>query len=109
MMYAHQMLREWSDETAIICHNDSVALCVEELLLANGIRIPGDVSVVGFDNIADSADFPVPLTTCSGKMEELIREAIAYLFSSRKTNEMFYKEIMPELVVRQSSGLAKQR
>lgn len=74
MPYARQMLMERNDETAIICHNDSVALCVEELLLANGVRIPEDVSVVGFDNIADSADFPVPLTTCSGKMEELIRE-----------------------------------
>lgn len=108
MAYARQMLMERSDETAIICHNDSVALCVEELLLANGVRIPEDVSVVGFDNIADSADFPVPLTTCSGKMEELIREAIAYLFSKRKPNEMFYKKIMPELVIRQSTGPAKQ-
>lgn len=108
MPYARQMLMERNDETAIICHNDSVALCVEELLLANGVRIPEDVSVVGFDNIADSADFPVPLTTCSGKMEELIREAIAYLFSNRKPNEMFYKKIMPELVIRQSTGPVKQ-
>ncbi|UKI29965.1 MAG: hypothetical protein L6W00_18315 [Lentisphaeria bacterium] len=41
-------------------------------------------------------------------MEELIREAIAYLFSNRKPNEMFYKKIMPELVIRQSTGPVKQ-
>ena len=108
MEQARKMLAVRTNETAILCNNDCLALCVEELLLADGVRIPEDVSVVGFDNIADSADFPVPLTTCSGKMEELIREAIAYLFSNRKPNEMFYKKIMPELVIRQSTGPVKQ-
>lgn len=108
MAYAREMLAVRTNETAILCNNDCLALCAEELLLANEIRIPEDVSVVGFDNIADSVDFPVPLTTCSGKMEELIREAIAYLFSNRKPNEMFYKKIMPELVIRQSTGPVKQ-
>lgn len=109
MASAHEVLKIKTDETAIIATNDCFALCVEEAALLSGLQIPEDISVAGFDNIADSAYFPVPLTTCSGKMEELIREAIAYLFSTRKINEVYHKKIMPELVVRQSTGPARRQ
>lgn len=109
MECAKRMLELRTDETAVIANNDCIALCVEEVAIASGLRIPEDISVVGFDNIADSAYFPVPLTTCSGNMEEIIHEAIAYLFSSRKPNELFYKTITPKLVIRESTGPAKQK
>ena len=69
------------DFTAVICHNDNCALGVEERLLIAGKRIPEDVSVIGFDNLKECADYPVPLTICAGDLEEIIQEVIAYLFS----------------------------
>ena len=47
------------------------------------------------------------MTTCSGNLDALIQEAIAYLFSSRKPNELFYRKIEPELILRRSTGSAK--
>lgn len=108
MEYATEAFARRTDETAIIANNDCIALCAEELAWHAGLRIPEDISVVGFDNIADSAFFPVPLTTCSANKEEMVQEAISYLFSSQKPTELFCKKIMPKLVIRQSTGPVKQ-
>ena len=51
------------DTTAIIAHNDSMALGVMAAIRRNGLRIPQDVSVVGFDDIAEAAYIDPPLTT----------------------------------------------
>ncbi len=107
MRLARKLLAELDGETAVIANNDAIALCAEELLLSSGFRIPEDISVAGFDGISESASFPVPLTTCSGNLDALIQEAIAYLFSSRKPNELFYRKIEPELILRRSTGPAK--
>lgn len=107
MRLARKLLAELDGETAVIANNDAIALCAEELLLSSGFRIPEDISVAGFDGISESASFPVPLTTCSGNLDALIQEAIAYLFSSRKPNELFYRKIEPELILRRSTGSAK--
>ena len=92
------------DFTAVICHNDNCALGVEERLLIAGKRIPEDVSVIGFDNLKECADYPVPLTTCAGDLEEIIQEVIAYLFSGRKEVASFHKLTDVHLVKRQSTG-----
>jgi DNA-binding LacI/PurR family transcriptional regulator len=49
--------------TAIVCYNDFLAAGVYNLLLEKGLRIPGDVSVTGFDNISIAAYLTPPLTT----------------------------------------------
>ncbi len=49
--------------TAIVCYNDFMAVGVYNFLQENGLRIPEDVSVTGFDNILISSYLYPPLTT----------------------------------------------
>lgn len=99
-----KILAKGVDFTAVICHNDSCALGVEERLLIAGKRIPEDVSVTGFDNLNESIDYPVPLTTCAGNLEEIIQDVIAYLFSRRKDSGFFGLQTDVHLTIRRSTG-----
>lgn len=101
---ADELLKSGRRFTAIIAHNDTCALGVEERLLIAGIRIPEDVSITGFDNLRDSAEYPVPLTTCCGDPEQMIHEAIAYLFSTRNSGATLEKMFDPRLIVRKSTA-----
>ena len=47
----------------IFCSTDLQALGVMQFLLENGVNIPGDVNLMGCDNIAEAETAPVPLTT----------------------------------------------
>ncbi|MFA6103354.1 MAG: LacI family DNA-binding transcriptional regulator [Victivallaceae bacterium] len=47
----------------VVLHNDKIAAGLIDGLLANGYSVPGDISVIGFDNIDASPYFKVPLTT----------------------------------------------
>lgn len=65
--------------TAAFCGNDSVALGVIEMLQAEGLRVPEDISVVGFDDLP-FADLVSPrLTTVYVAWEEMGRQAIGLL------------------------------
>lgn len=60
---AEQFLKERPDATAIQAANDLVAVGAGNALLDAGMKIPGDVSLVGYGNILTSEYFRVPLTT----------------------------------------------
>jgi len=65
--------------TAVFCGNDHMALGVLRALAEHGRRVPGDISVVGFDDIPESAYFLPPLTTVRQDFGELGRRALATL------------------------------
>jgi DNA-binding LacI/PurR family transcriptional regulator len=72
--------------TAIFCFNDYMAIGVYRALYEAGLRIPQDISVVGFDNIAISAYLTPPLTTIHQPKDKLGAEAsrlMLYLFEPR--------------------------
>ena len=56
---------------------------------------------------AESEFYPVPLTTCSGDAEAMIRAAIAYLFSARNSGMTLNRFFTPELVIRKSTARLK--
>ena len=60
---ALQMLNESCNATAVQAVNDLVAIGCAETLLSQGLRIPEDISVVGFGNVMAAEYFRVPLTT----------------------------------------------
>jgi LacI family transcriptional regulator len=66
--------------TAIFCCNDRTAIGAYEAIRARGLRIPDDISVVGFDNEIDltSRAFP-PLTTMALPHEQMARQAVKIL------------------------------
>ena len=56
--------------TAVFVANDQMALGVLRALREHGRRVPEDISVVGFDDIPESAYFAPPLTTVRQWMQE---------------------------------------
>jgi len=69
------------------------------------IDIPGDISVVGFDDIPEAAHFFPPLTTVRQSFTEIGRRAISLLLAElRGDTRLEHGQIMPELVVRDSAG-----
>lgn len=67
--------------TAIFAANDISALATLDVAAELGIDVPGQVSVVGFDNIPESALAHPPLTTVQQPMRQLGRDATAMLVS----------------------------
>lgn len=66
---------------AIIAINDVMAMGIISHLRANGIRVPEDVSVAGFDDLSISAIQETPLTTVRQPLDEMCSQAIEMLFS----------------------------
>ena len=95
--------------TAIFCFNDISAIGAIRALKDAGLDVPGDVSVVGFDDI-QSAEYATPsLTTVRQPLREMGKRGAQVLLERIADREKeFPAEIvmMPELVVRESTGAA---
>lgn len=91
---------------AFVCVNDSTAVDVINFLLRNGVRVPEDVRVVGFDDLPISQTLPVSLTTVRQPTGTLAYEAIRTLIDRIKTPGLPARDIMvkTELVIRESCG-----
>jgi LacI family transcriptional regulator len=68
---AERLLATVPKLTAIFAQSDLLALGAIAALRARGLRVPGDVSVVGFDDIPVSSVFDPPLTTVRQPMREV--------------------------------------
>jgi LacI family transcriptional regulator len=107
---ARELLSSGFDPTAIICVNDFMAVGVLRQLRDQGIRVPEDVSVTGFDNIR-LAEFCSPaLTTVHIPREQIGRTIFENLVPENSPDRLAGQEILidPELVVRESTGVARQ-
>jgi GntR family transcriptional regulator of arabinose operon len=92
--------------TGIICYNDQVALRVIEILKPEGIRVPGDMSVVSFDDSELAAAGEVKLTTVAHPGPLLGEKAAAGLLEILKFSKSAVREVMkPELIVRSSTAV----
>ncbi|WP_460772707.1 LacI family DNA-binding transcriptional regulator [Microbacterium sp. GXF7504] len=76
---ATALLERDPDLTAVLVANDQMALGVLRALDERGRRVPDDVSVVGFDDIADAADYRPPLTTLRQHFDRLAEAAVTAL------------------------------
>ncbi len=65
--------------TALLCANDLIALGAVQAAYAQGLRVPEDVSIVGFDDIAAASSSTPPLTTVHIPQAELGRTAVDLL------------------------------
>jgi LacI family transcriptional regulator len=101
--------------TAVVCVNDFMALGVLRLLRERGLRVPEDVSVVGYDNIHLSEFTFPPLTTVNVPRERIGHGVCAALLPERGVSQVRDVVIEPELIVRDSTrpppaeGLAAYR
>ncbi|MDN2482758.1 HTH-type transcriptional repressor PurR [Vibrio agarivorans] len=88
--------------TAVFCFNDTMALGLMSRLQENGIRIPDDMSVIGYDNIELAEYFSPPLTTVHQPKRRVGKNAFEILLERIKDKEHDKRvfEMHPEIVER---------
>ncbi len=106
------LLEKTRDFTAIFCFNDIAAIGAVRALRDAGLNVPGNVSVVGFDDILSAAYAMPSLTTVRQPLTAMGRRGAQVLLERIANREkQFPSDIVmePELVVRESTGPAKDR
>lgn len=95
--------------TAIVCGNDLLAQGVIDCCRSAGLRVPEDISVIGFDNVPIAATTEPPLTTISQKRNELGK--CAYTILASLINHVCISKTLlrPQLVERESTTIVKKR
>jgi LacI family transcriptional regulator len=89
--------------TAIIALNDGMAVGVLSILRARGIDVPGDVSVVGFDDLPVAADVTPALTTVRLPLTDMGERAMAMALDGGSRRQRIVR-LEAELVVRASTA-----
>ncbi len=103
------LLEKSRNFTAVFCFNDIAAIGAIRALKDAGLRVPEDVSVVGFDDILSAAYATPSLTTVRQPLAEMGKRGAQVLLERIADREkQFPPEIViaPELVVRESTGPA---
>jgi len=106
---ALQMLNEDCRATAVQASTDLVAIGCAETVLSQGLRIPEDLSVVGFGNVLTAEYFRVPLTTLRQPKQRMGLAAVEMLMSLIRGETPVSKRLSAELVVRQSTAAPQTR
>ena len=102
--------QEVLDATAVFAANDQMALGLLHGLHARGLAVPGDVSVVGFDDIPESRHFLPPLTTVRQDFHALGSLAVTLLIATLRGDVPPENDaIAPSLVVRESTAPPRTR
>ncbi|MDI5938466.1 MULTISPECIES: LacI family DNA-binding transcriptional regulator [unclassified Micromonospora] len=98
--------------TAVMCANDLIALGVLQELTRQGIRVPQDIAIVGYDDIEYAAAAAVPLSSVRQPREQLGRTAAQLLLEevdNAGQHQHRHVVFQPELVVRESSARPARR
>ncbi len=104
-----QLLEQHPEIDGVFVCNDSMALGAAKVARELGLQIPGDLAIVGFDDIPDAAYFYPSLSTVRQDLVELGRRAVRELGEAIEANRSetpFAPKtvlIQPELIVRESS------
>jgi DNA-binding LacI/PurR family transcriptional regulator len=96
--------RNGEELTAVFAANDQMALGVLAAFHEEGLSVPGDVSVVGFDDLPESPYFTPPLTTVRQDFAELGRRGVELVLARLAGVDAHEEPVVPELVVRASTG-----
>lgn len=103
--YAGLELLRFRDFTAVFAGNDQMALGFMHACRDMGLDVPGDISIIGFDDIPESAHYPPPLTTVRQNFAELGRRAVSHLLAELGGLQPTSHDPIPaELVVRASTA-----
>jgi signal transduction histidine kinase/DNA-binding LacI/PurR family transcriptional regulator len=103
---AHLLVQERAaNPEAILAANDNMAIAAIQALKDLGIRVPGDVAVVGFDDVEECRAITPPLTTVRHPVYEQGGQAVDILLALLAGEDAPERVVMPtELVIRQSCG-----
>ncbi|WP_245570987.1 LacI family DNA-binding transcriptional regulator [Glaciibacter superstes] len=102
---ARELLTRQDRPTAVFAANDMSALGVLAVAHELGLRVPQDLSVIGFDDVPEAARSTPQLTTMAQPLHELGAQALRMLVDLLGGNEVPQQVLLPaELVVRESTG-----
>tara|TARA_R110002124_G_scaffold156748_1_gene323845 strand:- start:235 stop:1221 length:987 start_codon:yes stop_codon:yes gene_type:complete len=100
--------RNQPQPTAIVCGNDVLALGALIECTARGLKVPEDISIVGFDNLELSQHCNPPLTTIDVPAEEMGHNAAGYLLDKLNGKEVSqHTSVEVQLILRNSSAPPK--
>ena len=101
---AKQIISMAERPSAIFCFNDIMAMAMISTFQQAGIRVPEDISIIGYDNIDLAPYFSPPLTTIHQPKRRLGKSAVEILMDRVKDKEHAPQvfEMVPELVIRNS-------
>ncbi len=105
-----ELIQKFPQMDAVFVSNDQMALGVLHYTHAHGIRVPEDLAVVGFDNLAEAAYYIPSLTTVTQPLRELGNLAVKTLLQEIEGTETRFSGkalvLKTELVVRDSTPKA---
>jgi LacI family repressor for deo operon, udp, cdd, tsx, nupC, and nupG len=96
--------------SAVFCYNDMTAIGLLRAAREAGLSIPGDLAIVGFDDIPFASYVHPSLTTVAQPKPEMGRQAMAMVLSLLEGNESAKVSnvvVAGQLIVRESSGAAE--
>jgi LacI family transcriptional regulator len=94
--------------TAVLAANDPFALGAIKAFNERGLSVPGDVSVVGFDDLPEARFFAPSLTTVSLDFEEVGHVAVDRILTLMRGEEGKLIELIePQLIVRESTSFPR--
>jgi LacI family transcriptional regulator len=109
---AEELLQRNSEFTALVAFDDLTACAAIRALTKSGRVVPRDCSVVGFDDIPNSAFYNPPLTTIQQQLEmqgslaaEIVEELIRAA-AEKRVMPPLHRKVAPRLVVRESTAPA---
>lgn len=101
-----KLLSKINRPTAIFCVNDLIAIGVMRASFEMNIKIPEQLSIVGFDDLPISKYLPIPLTTVSQPIKDIARESLFLLIDRIKNPEKpcITKKLQTNLIIRKSTS-----
>lgn len=106
--FASNLLRRNSKPTAIVCYNDQIAFYVVQAVRDVGLKVPEDISIVGYDDSDIATATEVKLTTVRHPKAEMGKRVARFLINIIENNEEKpYYVYKPELIVRNSATIPR--
>jgi LacI family transcriptional regulator len=107
MLAAEKLMTHKDLPTAIMCSNDMLAIGVLHQLSHSGLRVPDDISIIGFDDIHMAAMIIPPLTSIQMSRTDLASAAVSALRGHLEGSPKREYKIDTRLVVRESTGFPR--
>jgi LacI family transcriptional regulator len=109
-----RLLNTYPEMDAVFVGNDQMALSVLQMACRQGIQVPQDLAVVGFDGLSEAAHYWPPLTTVYQDLQLLgstaVQELVRAIDLGRQNRGNFEPQsvlLRPELIVRESTNVPK--
>jgi len=106
---AEKFLKLKEPPTAIFASSDEMALEIISVIIENGMKVPDDISVIGFDDNPQAIYGPVSLTTVNQPLFHMAEQSVKYLNAIiyEKKRAPLKKVLIPELIIRESCSSRK--